>query len=67
METCGLPEAVTNWNALTQISAIALALLAVSFVQALCSAVQADVSTDELLARQGYYARVIAGQSALAV
>jgi ATP-binding cassette subfamily B protein len=40
------PETVKNWNALTQITAIALALLAVSFVQALCSAVQTYVSTD---------------------
>ena len=40
------PETVKTWNALTQITAIALALLAVSFVQALCSAVQTYVSTD---------------------
>jgi ATP-binding cassette subfamily B protein/subfamily B ATP-binding cassette protein MsbA len=40
------PETVKNWNALTQITAIALALLAVSFAQALCSAVQTYVSTD---------------------
>ena len=40
------PEMVKNWNALTQITAIALALLAVSFIQALCSAVQTYISTD---------------------
>ena len=40
------PETVKTWNALTQITAIALALLAVSFLQALCSAVQTYVSTD---------------------
>ena len=40
------PEMVKNRNALTQITAIALALLAVSFIQALCSAVQTYVSTD---------------------
>ena len=40
------PETVKNWNALTQITAIALALLTVSFMQALCSAVQTYVSTD---------------------
>jgi ATP-binding cassette subfamily B protein len=40
------PEAVKNWNALTQITAIALALLAISFVQAFCSASQTYISTD---------------------
>ncbi len=40
------PEMVKNWNASTQITAIALALLAVNFIQALCCAVQTYVSTD---------------------
>ena len=40
------PETVKNWDALTQITAIALTLLAVNFVQALCSAFQTYVSTD---------------------
>jgi ATP-binding cassette subfamily B protein len=40
------PETVKNWNALTQITALALALLAVNFVQALGSAVQTYVATD---------------------
>jgi len=40
------PETVQHWDALTQITAIALVLLAVSFVQALCAAVQTYVSTD---------------------
>jgi ATP-binding cassette subfamily B protein/subfamily B ATP-binding cassette protein MsbA len=40
------PETVKSWDALTQITAIALALLAVSIVQALGSAVQTYVSTD---------------------
>src|ERR1039457_6752067 len=40
------PDTVRNWNALTQITAIALSLLAVNFLQALCSAVQTYVSTD---------------------
>jgi ATP-binding cassette subfamily B protein/subfamily B ATP-binding cassette protein MsbA len=40
------PETVKNWNALTQITAIALTLLAVSFLQAVSSAFQTYVSTD---------------------
>jgi len=40
------PETVKNWNALTQITAIALTLLAVSFLQAISSAFQTYVSTD---------------------
>ena len=40
------PETVKHWSALTQITAIALALLAVNVVQAICSGVQTYVSTD---------------------
>ena len=40
------PEAVKHWSALTQISAIALALLAVNVVQALGSGFQTYLSTD---------------------
>jgi ATP-binding cassette subfamily B protein len=40
------PETVKHWNALTQITAIALALLAISLVQAVCSAFQTYLSTD---------------------
>jgi len=38
------PEIVKNWNALTQITAIALALLVISLVQAVCSAFQTYIS-----------------------
>src|SRR5450631_4396131 len=40
------PEAVNNWSALTQSTAIVLALLAVNIVQALGSSLQTYLSTD---------------------